>query len=596
MRHLVGDSFRNPYIYVTALIVVSLQIVASVFGFVLDRETDEILKATSTVNKIEGVYFEISKADPNSENYPEILETSRNNILKLSALISNTELKSKINLPEVEKLQNFLKDKSGSFNLSHSLEIASLIRDIRIGIYREGEMLAQRVHSTRKFIKWSQLLSWIALFLVIAFLIAKNQNSLKLEASKTKKMLEEQSHLLQLTKNESKTIMLDLKKERDQSEETKRLFAATFHFAPTGLIMTDSDGTIIEANHEAVRIFGYSKFELEGKKVEILVPPDSSSAHPRLRAQYLKAPERRAMGHGRDLYGLKKNGETVPVEIGLNPITLPDGRKFVLSSIIDISQRKEQEATLNSINKKLYQKNQELEQFVYMVSHDLKAPLVTIEAFLSYLREDIDSGNIEEVLDSLERLSNANAKMKRLIEDLLKLSRVGLQQPEFERVSIKKILEELSDLFKCQFNEEGKELIFDLKGEFPDIEADKTKVSQIFENLFSNAISYSDKNSIQISVSCNEGASEVEFVVSDNGPGIPESIATKVFELFQRGRLDKKGTGIGLSIVKKAANVHGGDAWLDMNYRDGASFHITLNKTPSHNSFVSKRDSSPGPR
>src|SRR5690606_31714127 len=134
------------------------------------------------------------------------------------------------------------------------------------------------------------------------------------------------------------------------------------------------------------------------------------------RLRFLTSPETRQMGMGRDLFGLRQDGTEFPVEIGLNPMQTSDGT-FVLASIVDLTKRKQMEVELRDTADALRQKNEEMEQFVYTVSHDLTSPLVTSSGFLGILREDIENKRFNMIGDSFERLQRANERMAQLIDD-----------------------------------------------------------------------------------------------------------------------------------------------------------------------------------
>ena len=144
---------------------------------------------------------------------------------------------------------------------------------------------------------------------------------------------------------------------------------------PNGIIVVDEHGAISRCNAEAEKMFGYEPGELLGLNIERLVPPSFRHGHPRMRTGFLQHPTKRQMGAGRDLSGLRKDGREIPVEIGLNPLRTDDGF-FVLASVVDITERKHAEQQLRNAYKELQRRNQEMEQFIYTASHDLRSPLV----------------------------------------------------------------------------------------------------------------------------------------------------------------------------------------------------------------------------
>lgn len=243
----------------------------------------------------------------------------------------------------------------------------------------------------------------------------------------------------------------------------------------------------------------------------------------------------------------------------------------------------EQEEELDSANKKLLRlvrrlahKNDEIERFVYTVSHDLKSPLVTCTGFLGMLREDLGEGANDAVLGSLERVERACAKMNRIIDELLELSRIGRETEEFKDVDINEIVSRLVEDLRST---EAERVIIEVESPLPNVYGRATSVERAFENLLSNAIRYGTSNErprIRIGHEIADG--EVRYFVEDNGEGVPEEYRVKIFGLFQQLSTSDDSTGVGLASVHRIMQVHEGTAWVDEGSEGGARFWLCFPK------------------
>ena len=242
---------------------------------------------------------------------------------------------------------------------------------------------------------------------------------------------------------------------------------------------------------------------------------------------------------------------------------------------------KKNEKKLEVLLKELAAKNAELETFVFSVSHDLKTPIVTIEGFMGALREDFGNLIPEDCERYLNYIGDATQKMETLINDLLELSRIG-------RLTVKKSEFPLADLMEeviagLQPQIEAKGVQVTVSQGLPLVYGEKKRLVQVMENLLSNAIKYSGKEnpSPRIEVGVQEQVDQQVIFVRDNGIGIEKTYFEKIFQVFQRPPSAKKigqGTGIGLAIVKRVIEYHGGIVWLESEPGKGSTFFFTLKK------------------
>lgn len=333
--------------------------------------------------------------------------------------------------------------------------------------------------------------------------------------------------------------------------------------APNGIVMVNDQGLIEVVNRQTEVIFGYDRSELLGQPIEKLIPADAKQHHPGYRKKYFLNLSPRAMGAGRDLYGLHKEGNEFPVEIGLAPITTDDGMK-VLASIVDISERKKSaqllmahQRDLEKSNRELVRANKELETFAYVASHDLKSPLRGIAQLSSWIDEDLQAQEYDNVPGHTRLLRSRIARMETLLDDLLIFYRAGKVDTNQRVVDVRRMV---TELFEMQNLKQGLQLI--LEENLPTFTTLATPFEQVLRNLLSNAIKHHDKDEGLIRISCRVVDSHYfEFSVCDDGPGIPEQYQQRIFGMFQtlKPRDEVEGSGMGLALIKKIIENYGGE-------------------------------------
>lgn len=239
---------------------------------------------------------------------------------------------------------------------------------------------------------------------------------------------------------------------------------------------------------------------------------------------------------------------------------------------------------------KLKKANEELENFIFTVSHDLKSPIVSIQGFSTILLSEYKDKLDEEGQHYLERIHSNVSQMERLIHDLLELSRVGKMTKPFEEVKVSQILDYVLTDLQFQLEERGIEFVVPEK--LPPIFCDPQQIAQVFNNLITNSIKYiGDTQNPRIEVGCIDKGDHYRFFVKDNGIGIDPKYHQKIFELFQVLKEVKgvEGTGVGLTIVKRIVENHGGRVWVESEKGKGATFYFTIPKT--HGDFINRRQS-----
>ena len=263
-----------------------------------------------------------------------------------------------------------------------------------------------------------------------------------------------------------------------------------------------------------------------------------------------------------------------------------------IGSWMDITEAKHKEAAI-------LRANEELDQFAYIASHDLKEPLRGLHNYSNFLLEDYAEVLDEEGRSKLETLTRLTQRMEELINALLEFSRLGRETPSFEETDLNDLLKETLDTLQFSLQDRNTALL--IPKPLPTAVCDRVLMSEVFANLISNAIKYNDKPDQWIEVGTMDNKTEIEkllqaqsltlekgmlvFYIRDNGIGIREKHIDSVFRIFKRlhGR-DKfgGGTGVGLTIVKKIIDRHNGHIWVDSNPGEGATFYFTLSGSESH--------------
>jgi PAS domain S-box-containing protein len=236
---------------------------------------------------------------------------------------------------------------------------------------------------------------------------------------------------------------------------------------------------------------------------------------------------------------------------------------------VELVARKELIAELES-------KNAELERFTYTVSHDLKSPLFTIRGFLGYLEQDAKSGNQERLRTDIQRISDATDKMQRLLNELLELSRIGRMKNESHPIRFGELAREVADLVDGRIMERG--ITVHIEENLPTVFGDRQRLMEVLQNLVDNAAKFMGDQKeprINIGQDAEEGGMPVLYV-QDNGIGIPPEHYERVFGLFNKLNPMAEGTGIGLAIVKRIIEVHGGRIWVESEVGMGSTFYFTL--------------------
>jgi PAS domain S-box-containing protein len=342
--------------------------------------------------------------------------------------------------------------------------------------------------------------------------------------------------------------------------------------------VTDPSGVITYVNDKFCEISGYTREELVNKTHRII----NSDVHPKRLFVSLW----RTIAQGRtwrgEICNKAKDGSQYWVDTTIVPFTNVQGEITQYVSIrTDVTEHKMVEEELLSLNEELRQKNGEMEQFAYSVSHDLKAPTVTIRGYVGFMRQDLAQGRTDRLEGFCESIQAGACKMREIIDDLLELSRVGRVINDLEIIDTPVLIRSIASEFAPQVMELGATIEID--DDLPQIWGDRTRIRQVFQNLIGNALKYARSNDhpprIRVLGSVDDGHTQV--CVQDDGPGIDPKYQDIIFGLFQRLETQSDGTGIGLAIAKRVCELHGGRITLLPTEGGGATFCVRLPLAPT---------------
>lgn len=260
----------------------------------------------------------------------------------------------------------------------------------------------------------------------------------------------------------------------------------------------------------------------------------------------------------------------------------PDEGKRVNGTVLDITGRRNAEAEREALIRELERKNTELERFTYTVSHDLKSPLITVRGFLGSIERDVKDGRVDRLSSDLERVFGATARMQRLLDELLNLSRIGRIVNPPERVRFAELVDEARALVRGRLDAAHARV--EVEDGLPDVFGDRSRLVQVLQNLLDNAAKFlGGQKNPRIVVGSRPSASDGRpvFFVQDNGVGVDPAHLEKMLGLFEKLDDQSEGTGVGLAIVKRIVEVHGGRVWVESEGRGrGTTVCFTLPTRP----------------
>jgi PAS domain S-box-containing protein len=365
-------------------------------------------------------------------------------------------------------------------------------------------------------------------------------------------------------------VISDISDRRSSEEKLKvseELYRHLTELAPNAITVADVSGVIRMLNPRSLQLFGLDQLsEAIGSSIfEWVSPQSTESAVAAFEELLLKGSIA-----GLDLTLLRKDGSEFISEVSASVLQNAQGQPgLIIFVVFDVTQKRQAE-------RELHQKNIDLEQFIYTVSHDLRSPLVTVKTFLGYLENDISTRNQERVAQDLQYIHSAADKMKLLLDELLELCRIDRVESTPVTITLREIVAEVLDLLAGTIDDR----CIDIRLPEADLalSGDRSRFCQVWQNLVENAIKYSQSNAdVQIEIGVQQANGKTVFFVRDNGIGIAPQYRDKIFGLFEKLDASSSGAGIGLAMVRRIIEKYGGRIWVESDGENsGSCFFFTL--------------------
>ena len=372
---------------------------------------------------------------------------------------------------------------------------------------------------------------------------------------------------------------------RVAAAEREALLRAIIETAPDALITIDEHGLIQIVNPAAERLFQYPAEEILGKNVSMLMPTPYREQHDGYIARYLRTGEKRIIGIGRTVVGLRKNGSTFPMELAVGEARLGAQRLFT-GFVRDLTERQEAERRVHELQAELLQVSRlsVMGEMASGLAHELNQPLTAIMNYVQACRrllERDDGISPERVRELMDKAVSQASRGGQIINRLRRFMAAG--ETERAREDVNRVVEEASALALVGAHDKGIAVHAQLASGLPAVLIDKVQIHQVIINLIRNAIDALTKTSGERKIvlqtqSADPG--EVEIIVADTGPGLAHEVKSRLFQPFVTTKTD--GMGIGLSICRTIVDGHGGRIWASDHPNGGTAFHFTLPVADDH--------------
>jgi PAS domain S-box-containing protein len=379
------------------------------------------------------------------------------------------------------------------------------------------------------------------------------------------------------------TDITERRRAEERLRDTERFYRSVLESAPDAMMVVDQNGAIQIANAQCERVFGYTRAELAGQPVEMLVPENVRAGHPALRDGYFHTPVARAMGASRELAGLRKDGALFPVEIGLSPLPARGSEMVqVAVSIRDITERKEQERQIIEAREKAEDATAAKSMFLANMSHEIRTPM---NAIIGMTHLALKTDLTPKQFDYLTKVRSAAGTLLGIINDILDFSKIEAGKLDIENAEFRfeDVLQNLSTVVGQKAEEKKLEFLVSAKPDIPpNLVGDPLRLGQILINLVNNAVKFTERGEVVVAVEVEERTPErvmLAFSVRDTGIGMTQEQCSRLFQAFSQADTSTTrkfgGTGLGLSISKRLVEMMGGRIWVESEPGLGSTFRFT---------------------
>ncbi len=386
------------------------------------------------------------------------------------------------------------------------------------------------------------------------------------------------------------TFVFFFQRKSDSLDAERIRFDTVTRNTPNAIVAMDPEGKISLFNPAAEEMFGQTSTEAIGQSVHMLLPETFHAGLDDYFRRSLMLSEEGGTGTTGTISGIRRNGETFPLDVSLSAFRTGTTVTFV-AILRDISLRVQQEEQLRTMFRQLQaytddleRSNSDLDEFAYIASHDLKEPLRGMHNHSRFLLEDYEAVLDEDGVRRLNRIVRLSQRMEKLVNDLLYFSRIGRQQLAVKRSDVHAIVKDVVSTMELYLEERRAKVL--VEGQLPEVVCDSLRLTEVYRNLITNAVKYNDKAEPVVTVGHvaefvgenGRRTSDVYFV-RDNGKGIPREFHEDIFRIFKRLEKTQEtddGTGAGLTFVRKIIGRHEGDVWLESEVGQGTTFYFTL--------------------